>query len=1035
MRSISRSRMLAGRAAGRITVRAAAICIVFLFLVARTTLAGTFGTVVPIGGHASDIALDEGRGVVYVANFTANRIDVVSIADRRVQRSIAVERQPASVALSPDHRYLVITHVSNFEMPPPSTEPAPYFGVTVRDLNADSQQTYTFSEPPLGVAFGNDGQALIVTTKEFLLFDPAMGSKQTIDTVEGVTTRTLPQPIPTSPREIIGASLAASGDGARIFGAAEMNSSESDVLVFEYSVPDRRVVMSAWTAQPPLGPRVVSTDQTGSVFLAGWGLFHPAGFVLAQFPQAEGLFEIGSHAIDASRNRIYAQVAQGATQTTTQQTSSGVRSAAAGTTPILLITDGDNLTVRERLKLPENLSGRSILDSSGNTMYSTSESGLMILPVGFLNQEHRIFASVEDLLFTGQWCDRNSMMQEFAVENPGGGSTDFTVVSSSPGVTVTASSPTTPARVTVTVDMTAFQSRQGTTAIPVEIRSANAVNVIPQVRVLVNNREPDQRGTIFSVSGNIVDIQADPFRNRFYVMREDRNEVRVFDADHRWIWTFRTGNTPWSMAMTRDGQYLITTADNSQVAHVFNLDTMQFEGMIIFPAGHYPRSIAVSNGAILAASRVAGEKNTIDQIDLGARTATQLPTLGIFENDIDPGAMLSSSPSGSSIFIAQPNGKVMLYSAGANTFVAGRQEYTKLQGTAAALSDQTFAVDRYLLNSSLVTNQALDTSLGIPSGFVLPDGTGLRTGAQASYSPGIAQRVSLADGTISNSVRLTEAPLLPGVSGHPFIRSLVTMPDGSFVSLSTSGFTALSSNFDAAVAQPRIDDLVNSADFTPPVAPGGLISIFGADLSTVSASSAGSPLPTLLGDTCMTVNGTLVPLSFVSPGQINGQLPFSVAGGLATLALHTPSGVATTFQFPVQPAAPAIFLLPLFGGWPWDVPAVVRVKNGQMVTPSNPVHLDDWLEIYATGLGAVTPAVETGAAAPFDPLAEAVATPEVRLGGVALPVGYAGLTPGSVGIYQINVKVPFKDVPTGMEIPLTITQGGYSTTVKVRVVN
>ncbi len=40
---------------------------------------GTLGRVVPIGGHASDLALDEARGVVYVANFTANRIDVISL--------------------------------------------------------------------------------------------------------------------------------------------------------------------------------------------------------------------------------------------------------------------------------------------------------------------------------------------------------------------------------------------------------------------------------------------------------------------------------------------------------------------------------------------------------------------------------------------------------------------------------------------------------------------------------------------------------------------------------------------------------------------------------------------------------------------------------------------------------------------------------------------------------------------------------------------------------------------------------------------
>ncbi len=55
------------------------------------------------------------------------------------------------------------------------------------------------------------------------------------------------------------------------------------------------------------------------------------------------------------------------------------------------------------------------------------------------------------------------------------------------------------------------------------------------------------------------------------------------------------------------------------------------------------------------------------------------------------------------------------------------------------------------------------------------------------------------------------------------------------------------------------------------------------------------------------------------------------------------------------------------------------------------------------------------------------------LGGVGLDVQYAGLVPGSVGLYQINATVP-KSVPQGLEIPLVITQGGSSTTLPVRVV-
>jgi uncharacterized protein (TIGR03437 family) len=117
------------------------------------------------------------------------------------------------------------------------------------------------------------------------------------------------------------------------------------------------------------------------------------------------------------------------------------------------------------------------------------------------------------------------------------------------------------------------------------------------------------------------------------------------------------------------------------------------------------------------------------------------------------------------------------------------------------------------------------------------------------------------------------------------------------------------------------------------------------------------------------------------------------------------------------------------------IPTIVRASNHDLVTPSNPVHFEDHLIIYLTGMGDTSPAVDSGAASPFDPLARAVIAPTVTLGGVSLPVEFAGLTPSLAGVYQINVLVPFKGVPTGFEIPLTISQGGQATTIPVRVVN
>src|ERR1035441_3835646 len=100
----------------------------FLILAASMALAvnttpcsgATFGKVVAVGGEAADEALDETRGLLYIANFTANRIDVMSIATNTIQTSINVAAQPGSLALSRDAQYLLVAHFNNVTPPVPS---------------------------------------------------------------------------------------------------------------------------------------------------------------------------------------------------------------------------------------------------------------------------------------------------------------------------------------------------------------------------------------------------------------------------------------------------------------------------------------------------------------------------------------------------------------------------------------------------------------------------------------------------------------------------------------------------------------------------------------------------------------------------------------------------------------------------------------------------------------------------------------------------------------------------------------------------
>src|SRR5262245_32268488 len=148
------------------------------FALTAAAWGGTYGKVVAIGGQASDIALDEARGVLYIANFGANRIEVMSTSDLSISRSINVNPLPGSIALSKDGRYLLVAHYGNFKAP--ATLDA---ALTLINLEANTRQTLSLPAAPLAVAFGSDGLALVVTTANVSLLEPSSGIIETIETI------------------------------------------------------------------------------------------------------------------------------------------------------------------------------------------------------------------------------------------------------------------------------------------------------------------------------------------------------------------------------------------------------------------------------------------------------------------------------------------------------------------------------------------------------------------------------------------------------------------------------------------------------------------------------------------------------------------------------------------------------------------------------------------------------------------------------------------------------------------------------------
>lgn len=209
--------------------------------------------------------------------------------------------------------------------------------------------------------------------------------------------------------------------------------------------------------------------------------------------------------------------------------------------------------------------------------------------------------------------------------------------------------------------------------------------------------------------------------------------------------------------------------------------------------------------------------------------------------------------------------------------------------------------------------------------------------------------------------------------------------------------------------QPLLSAIVNAASLQPgPVAPGSLISIFGVDLAPATAFVSPGGSSETPGGVALSINGIPAPVQYVSPSQINAQVPFEVTAGAAIAELRLPAMPPAAIQFAVALAAPGIF---------------ATGPNGSLNTENNPAAAGSSVTVYLTGQGAVTPPVATGAPAPAGPVARAAYPVTATVGGQPVPVTFAGLSPGSVGLFRVDLWLPV--VAPGI-YPLEVSVNGLT---------
>jgi uncharacterized protein (TIGR03437 family) len=224
-------------------------------------------------------------------------------------------------------------------------------------------------------------------------------------------------------------------------------------------------------------------------------------------------------------------------------------------------------------------------------------------------------------------------------------------------------------------------------------------------------------------------------------------------------------------------------------------------------------------------------------------------------------------------------------------------------------------------------------------------------------------------------------------------------------------------------APPKVTSVVNAASFAPgTVAPGSIAAVFGS--FPVNAPSVASSLPwpiSLAGLTMQFNSGNTslqAPMVYASGGQVNVQLPWE-------LPVETTAAITATINgqtSPPQPFRLATFAPGIFSSN--GQPAILDASY-RLVDPLNPAPPGSTIQIYCTGLGAVTNQPADGAPAQSNPLSRTQTTPTVAIGGLAAQVLFSGLAPGFVGVYQLNVQLP-ASAPTGNAVPVALSIGGVT---------
>jgi uncharacterized protein (TIGR03437 family) len=224
--------------------------------------------------------------------------------------------------------------------------------------------------------------------------------------------------------------------------------------------------------------------------------------------------------------------------------------------------------------------------------------------------------------------------------------------------------------------------------------------------------------------------------------------------------------------------------------------------------------------------------------------------------------------------------------------------------------------------------------------------------------------------------------------------------------------------------------VLNAASFAVgyPISPGGFLTLFGTGFGSQTATASGLPIPFTLAGVSATINSRAAPIYQVLPGQISLIVPYGVTGKTATIVVTVGGTASNAVEVPLAATAPGLLSLAQNGLGD----AAVLHQDYSVVNAASPALPGEIVQVFLTGMGAVTPSAIEGVAAPSAPPATANAATAVTIGGLDAQIFFNGLAPQLASLYQLNVRVP-TGLAAGAHSLAVQTLDAFTDMVNIRV--